>query len=105
RYTSVITRDGREHLVPNEDMITQPVVNWTYSSTRVRRSIPVRVTYKADVRKAMALMEAAAAEVSRVLKDPEPKCLLKGFGDSAVNLELRMWIADPHNGVANVASE
>lgn len=105
RYTSVITRDGREHLVPNEDMITQPVVNWTYSSTRVRRSIPVGVSYKADLHKAMTLMEEAASEVPRVLKDPEPKCLLKGFGDSAVDLELRMWIADPHNGVANVASE
>jgi small-conductance mechanosensitive channel len=105
RYTSVITRDGREHLVPNEDMITMPVINWTYSSTKVRRHIPVGVSYKADLRKAMDLMIAAALETPRVLDDPDPKCLIKGFGDSAVNLELRLWIADPQNGVANVASD
>lgn len=105
RYTSVITRDGREHLVPNEDMITQPVINWTYSSTKVRQRIPVGVSYKSDLRKAMDLTVEAALETPRVLKDPEPRCLVRGFGDSAVNLELRLWIADPHNGVANVASD
>jgi small-conductance mechanosensitive channel len=105
RYTSVITRDGREHLVPNEDMITQPVINWTYSHTRVRRPIPVGVSYKSDLRKAMALTEEAALEVSRVLKDPKPQCLVKEFGEFRVLLELRIWIADPHNGVSNVASE
>lgn len=105
RYTSVITRDGREHLVPNEDMITQPVINWTYSSTKVRQRIPVGVSYKCDLKKAMDLTVEAALETARVLKEPEPKCLVRGFGDSAVNLELRLWIADPHNGVANVASD
>lgn len=105
RYTSVITRDGREHLVPNEDMITQPVINWTYSSTKVRRAIPVCVSYKCDLKKALALTVEAALEVARVLRDPEPRCLVKEFGERAVNLELRLWIADPHNGVANVASD
>ena len=105
RYTSVITRDGREHLVPNEDMITMPVINWTYSSTKVRRHIPVGVSYKADLYKALDLVVEAAKETRRVLDDPEPKCLVKGFGDSSVDLELRMWIGDPQNGVSNVASD
>lgn len=105
RYTSVITRDGREHLVPNENMITMPVINWTYSSTKVRRHIPVGVSYKADLHKAMDLIIEAAKETERVLADPDPRCLVKGFGDSAVNLELRLWIGDPQNGVSNVASE
>ncbi|RMF11720.1 MAG: mechanosensitive ion channel protein MscS [Alphaproteobacteria bacterium] len=105
RYTSVITRDGREHLVPNEDMITMPVINWTYSSTKVRRHVPVGVSYNADLHKAMELVVEAAMETRRVLDDPEPRCLVKGFGDSAVDLELRMWIGDPQNGVSNVASE
>lgn len=105
RYTSVITRDGREHLIPNEDVITQTVINWTYSNTEVRRGIPIRVSYATDVRKAMALILEAARETRRVLADPEPQVLLKKFGEYALELELRIWIADPHNGVANVASD
>lgn len=105
RYTSVITRDGREHLIPNEDVITQTVINWTYSNTEIRRGIPVRVSYATDVRKAMALVLEAATETRRVLSEPEPQVLLKKFGEYALELELRIWIADPHNGVANVASD
>lgn len=105
RYTSVITRDGREHLIPNEDVITQTVINWTYSNTEIRRGIPVRVSYATDVRKAMDLVLEAAVETKRVLVEPEPQVLLKKFGEYALELELRIWIADPHNGVANVASD
>ncbi|MBL4801820.1 MAG: mechanosensitive ion channel [Emcibacter sp.] len=105
RYTSVISRDGREHLIPNEDMVTQTVVNWTFSHRMVRRHLPVGISYKSDVDLAMALMIEAAEEVSRILDDPAPRVLIKGFGDSAIDLELRMWIRDAKNGVSNVASE
>lgn len=104
RYTSVIARDGRELLIPNEDMITQPVINWTYSDSQVRRALPVGVSYHADIARAMELILEAAAETDRVLKFPPSNCLIKGFGDNSVDLELRMWIEDPQNGVANVAS-
>ena len=105
RYTSVISRDGREHLIPNEDMVTQTVINWTFSHRMVRRHIPVGISYKSDVDLAMKLMIEAADDVSRVLDDPAPRVLIKGFGDSAIDLELRMWIRDAKNGVSNVASE
>lgn len=105
RYTSVISRDGREHLIPNEDMVTQTVINWTFSHRMVRRHLPVGISYKSDVDLAIALMIEAAEEVPRILKDPAPRVLIKGFGDSAINLELRMWIRDAKNGVSNVASE
>jgi len=105
RYTSVITRDGTEYLVPNEDMITQTVINWSHSNRRVRRRIAVGISYGSDVRQAMALMVEAARQTARVLSFPEPRALLRGFGDSAVDLELRLWIDDPQNGVSNVASE
>ena len=104
RYTSVITRDGTEYLIPNEDMITQPVVNWSHSHSLVRRRIPVQVSYESDIHKAMDLMVAAAAEESRVLADPAPRTLMRGFGENGVDLELRMWINDPQNGVSNIAS-
>ncbi len=105
RYTSVISRDGREHLVPNEDIITQPVVNWTFSDNKVRRHLPVNVSYNSDIEKAMALMLKAADDSARVIKNPEPKVLIKGFGDNGIDLELRMWIRDSENGVSNIASE
>lgn len=105
RYTSVISRDGREHLIPNEDMVTQTVVNWTFSHRMVRRHLPVGISYKSDLDLAMKLMIEAADEIPRILQDPAPRVLIKGFGDSAIDLELRMWIKDAKNGVSNVASE
>jgi len=105
RYTSVITRDGTEFLIPNEDMITQPVVNWSHSHKLVRRRVPLQVSYQSDIKKAMALMIEAASEEQRVLGNPAPKTLLKGFGSDGVDLELRMWIQDPQDGVSNIASD
>jgi small-conductance mechanosensitive channel len=105
RYVSVITRDGTEYLLPNEQFIAQQVVNWSYSDSDVRLKLPVGIAYGADVRRAIALCQEAAAETPRVLEEPKPVCLLKGFGDSAVDLELRIWINDPRNGVSNVKSE
>ncbi len=105
RYASVVTRDGTEYLIPNEDIITQQVVNWSYSNNEVRLKIPIGISYKADVRKAIALCLEAAAEVERVVDQPKSVCLLKGFGDSSVDLELRIWISDPQNGVSNVKSK
>jgi small-conductance mechanosensitive channel len=105
RYASVITRDGVEFLIPNEELVTQQVINWSYSSDNVRLKVPIGIAYDADVRKAIVLCVEAAEKVERVLKSPAPLCLLKGFGDNAVELELRFWIHDPMNGVSNVKSE
>lgn len=105
RYTSVISRDGREHLVPNEDIITQPVVNWTFSNKRVRRHLPINISYNSDLEKAMEVMVTAAGESDRVITNPEPRVLIKGFGDNGIDLELRMWIKDSENGVSNIASD
>ena len=87
RYVSVVTRDGIEHLIPNENLITGEVINWSYSQNLVRLRVPVGVAYGSDLEKARELMLEAAADTMRVLKDPQPACLLTGFGDNAVNLE------------------
>ena len=105
RYVSVITRDATEHLIPNENLITGEVINWSYSQNLVRLKVPVGVAYGSDLEKARELMLAAAADTLRVLKDPKPACLLAGFGDSAVNLEVRVWINDPQNGIGSVKSD
>lgn len=104
RFVSVITRDGKEHLIPNEDLITQQVINWSYSDTNVRLRIPVGIAYSSDVNKAMHLLVEAAIETPRVLESPAPRCLLMGFGDNSVDLELRVWASDPNNGIANLKS-
>jgi small-conductance mechanosensitive channel len=104
RYISVVTRDGVEHLIPNETLISERVENWTHTHSRTRLKVDVGVHYRSDVHQAMALCLAAADETERVLKDPMPNCLLIEFGENSVNLQLRFWIADAHNGVQNVKS-
>ena len=105
RYASVVTRDGTEYLIPNEDLITQQVVNWSYSNRFVRRHLSIGVHYEADIDLATRLVLEAAGETERILEDPEPRCLLTGFGDNAIDMELRFWIEDPQNGVSNIADE
>jgi small-conductance mechanosensitive channel len=105
RYISVVTRDAKEYLIPNEDLITNQVVNWSYSNNLLRLKIPVGIGYDSHIPQAMELMLQAAGEVERVLADPEPACLLMGFGDNSVDFQLRVWIQDPQNGIANVKSQ
>jgi small-conductance mechanosensitive channel len=105
RYVSVVTRDATEHLIPNENLITGEVINWSYSQNLVRLHVPVGVAYGSDLEKAKELMLESAAVTKRVLNDPAPACLLSGFGDNTVNLEVRVWINDPQNGIASVKSD
>ena len=105
RYVSVVTRDGIEHLIPNEEFITTRVENWTHSDSKIRLKIPIGVHYQSDVERALALCVECAAKVPRVLADPAPVCQLRAFGDSSVDLELRLWVGDPMNGVNNVRSD
>ena len=104
RYVSVITRDGIEHLIPNEELIVNRVENWSFSGKRIRLRIPVGISYDSDVRQAMALCVEATEAPERILADPKPVCQLMEFGDNSVNLEIRFWIRDPQEGIANVKS-
>lgn len=105
RYVEVETRDGTQFLIPNEDIITHQVFNWTHQNDNVRLKIRVRVAYDTDTRKALALMREAAGRPGRVLVTPAPNPLVVGFGENGLELELRFWIADVRNGVHNIASE
>jgi small-conductance mechanosensitive channel len=105
RYTSVVTRDGHEHLIPNEDFIVNTVTNWSFTDKNVRIKAPNGVAYDADIYKARELVVEAASAVDRVLKSPPPQCHLVGFGDNSVDLELRFWLSDPEGGTANVRSQ
>lgn len=104
RYVSVLTRDGIEHLIPNEELITTRVENWSHTQNLLRIRKTVGIHYKSDVRKAIELCLEAAADTPRILKEPAAVCHLQEFGDNSVNLEMRFWIDDPMNGRANVVS-
>jgi len=104
RYVAVQTRDRKEWLIPNEDLITNRVVNWSRSDDLLRLHAPFGVAYDTDLKQAIAVAVGVARSHERVVEDPAPVCLVKGFGDSAVELDLRFWIRDPQNGTANVRS-
>ena len=105
RYVVVRDRDGVEALIPNENLITSEVTNWSYSDRSVRQRLPVSISYHDDPELAMSLMVESALENPRVLKTPEPVSRLLRFGDNGIELELRIWIEDPENGIANVCSD
>jgi len=104
RCVSILTRDGKEHLIPNETLITQPVENWTYSDNKIRIHIPIGVSYHSDIPTVKKILLEVAQDNPRILKSPEPVCLIKGFGDNSVDFEIRAWIEDPVNGISNVQS-
>jgi small-conductance mechanosensitive channel len=102
RFVSVVTRDGREFLIPNEDFITQRVINWSFSDSLVRLDVNFGVSYDADPHKVSQLAIEAAISVGRVEADRRPVCWLTDFGDSSLNFVLRFWIRDPQQGLTNV---
>jgi small-conductance mechanosensitive channel len=102
RYVSVVTRDGREYLIPNEDLITGQVVNWSHSSELVRLDIFFGVAYDSDPHAVRRLASQAAGSVPRVVSEPAPVCHIVGFGESSIDFILRFWIKDPTGGLTNV---
>ncbi len=105
RAISVITRDQTEHLIPNENLMINQVVNWSYSSKDVRVKAPVGVSYGCDLELVTKLLYEAVNDTPRVLQRPKPRVNLMGFGDSSVDFELRFWIQDPEEGIANIRSD
>lgn len=102
RYVSVVTRDGKEYLIPNEDLITGQVVNWSHTNDFVRLDIYFGTSYADDPHLVRRIATEAALSVDRVLKDRAPVCHIVGFGDSSVDYILRFWITDPTGGLTNI---
>ena len=105
RAVSITTRDQKEYLIPNENLMINQVENWSYSSRNVRMQIPVGVSYQCDIIEAEKLMLEAAASCDRVLKSPPPTCWLDGYGDNSVNFVIHCWITDPEGGIGNIRSQ
>ena len=105
RYVVVRDRDGIEMLVPNQQLIANAVINWSYTDPRIRLKLPIRVSYQDDPELALRILLDACEGQRRVLRDPPPVSRLMHFGDHGIELELRFWISDPQEGVNNVRSE
>ncbi|HEX2792930.1 MAG TPA: mechanosensitive ion channel domain-containing protein [Croceicoccus sp.] len=105
RAISVTTRDEREYLIPNENLMINQVENWSFSSRNVRIQVPVGISYNCDIHVAEKMMLEAAQASKRVLELPAPSVWLNGFGDSSVDFTIHCWIRDPEMGVGNVRSE
>jgi small-conductance mechanosensitive channel len=98
RHVVIRTRDGLDILVPNENLLTSDITNWSYEGDRkIRLRLPVQISYGDDPEVAMKRLGDVAREYPRILKDPPPLTFLLGFGDNGINLELRVWIDDPDN--------
>jgi len=105
RYVVVRDRDGVEMLVPNQQLISNAVINWSYTDPKIRLKVPIRVSYGDDPELALQILLIACEGQRRVLRDPLPVSRLMHFGDSGIELELRFWISDPQDGVNNVRSD
>ncbi|WP_378948268.1 mechanosensitive ion channel family protein [Paracoccus sp. R86501] len=102
RYASISTRDGREYLIPNEDLITGQVVNWSHSDKFVRLDINFGTSYDDDPHLVRRIAVEASLTDDRVLQSRPPVCHIVGFGNSSVDYVLRFWIKDPTGGLTNI---
>jgi potassium-dependent mechanosensitive channel len=94
RSTTVVTFDFAEVIVPNGDLVSEKVTNWTLSNPTARLILPVGVAYGSDVPRVLEILREAASTHQAVLDDPEPQALFMEFGDSALEFELRVWVRE-----------
>ncbi|WP_244567845.1 mechanosensitive ion channel family protein [Bradyrhizobium erythrophlei] len=104
RYISVAAGDGREFLIPNEDLVTQKVVNWTYTDKNTLVKVNFGTNYDADPKLVCTLAADIAASAKRAIKGKTPTCILTEFAEAGMKFSLTFWIADP-DGMDNVKSD
>ena len=104
RYISVAAGDGREFLIPNEDLVTQKVTNWTYTDKNTLVKVSFGTNYDADPRLVCKLAIEVAAAAPRAIKNKPPNCILTEFAEAGMKFSLTFWIADP-DGMDNVKSD
>jgi small-conductance mechanosensitive channel len=104
RYISVAAGDGREILIPNEDLVTQKVVNWTYTDKNTLVKVNFGTNYDADPRLVCKLAIEVGAAAPRAIKGKPPNCILTEFAEAGMKFSLTFWIADP-DGMDNVKSD
>ena len=105
RYVEVVTRDNKSYLIPNEDLVTSQVVNWSHGDTLVRLAVPFGVDYRHNPHDVIKIAVEAAKSVPRVVPENAPLCHFTGFGESSLDFSLCFWIQDADKGITNVRGE
>jgi small-conductance mechanosensitive channel len=104
RYISVAAGDGREFLIPNEDLVTQKVTNWTYTDKNTLVKVNFGTNYDSDPRQVCKLAADIAAAAPRAIKSRTPGCILTEFAETGMKFSLTFWISEP-DGMDNVKSD
>jgi small-conductance mechanosensitive channel len=105
RYISVTGNDGREFLIPNEKLVTERVVNWTYYDTNTRIDVTFSTSYEANPRRVCEIAAEVAKATPRVAHIKPPACNIVEFGEHSMRFSLSFWITDPEKGIGNVRSQ
>ena len=103
RATKIQTTDNIVIVIPNNEIMKRDIINYTTITKEIRVRIPIGIAYDADVNKAKEIINRISFELDWVMKDPPPRVFVKSFGDSAVNLEARVWISDPRRRMDTVS--
>lgn len=105
RYIEVISNDGKEYLIPNEELITNRVINWSHSNNLIRLDVEVGVSYKNNPNHVKELLLEVPKKFERILTSPKPTCFMIKFGKSSIDFSLTFWINDPKNGIKEIKSD
>jgi potassium efflux system protein len=94
RATTITDWDNKEQVIPNQNFITGPFINWTLSDPITRIVIPVGVAYGTDTENALRIMTEVVESHTEVLEEPRPTIFFTEFGDSSLNFEIRVFVKD-----------
>jgi small-conductance mechanosensitive channel len=103
RATKIQTTDNIVIVIPNNEIMKRDIINYTTISKEIRVRIPIGIAYDADVKKAKEIVQKICFEMDWVMKEKPPKVVVKSFGDSAVNLEARVWIREPKRRIDTIS--
>jgi len=103
RATKIKTTDNIVIVIPNNEIMKRDIINYTTITKEIRVRIPIGIAYDADVKKAKEIIKKISFEMDWVMEKPPPKVVVKSFGDSAVNLEARLWISDPKRRIDTIS--
>ena len=103
RATKIKTTDNIIIVIPNNEIMRRDIINYTTITEEIRVRVPIGIAYEANTQKAKEVICKVALELDWVMTDPPPKVVVKGFGDSAVNLEARVWIREPRKRMDTIS--
>ncbi len=103
RATKIRTTDNIVIVIPNNEIMKRDIINYTTITSEIRVRISIGIAYDADIKKAKEIISRVSLELDWVMKDPSPKIVVKGFGDSAINLEARVWIREPRRRMDTIS--